>query len=94
MRDNCNDEALKSAQEAAKSAGKGVWSADAAKAVRSVTWEVENPRALVDQMGGKPIKAIIEHVRDGSTVRAFLVPNNTHITLMLSGIRVRARFPS
>ncbi|GBP04931.1 Staphylococcal nuclease domain-containing protein 1 [Eumeta japonica] len=37
--------------------------------------------------GGKPVKAIIEHVRDGSTVRAFLLPDFYYITLMISGIR-------
>lgn len=46
-------------------------------------------RAFVDKQNFKPIKAIIEHVRDGSTVRAFLLPDFYHITLMISGIRVR-----
>ena len=36
------------------------------------------------------MKAVIEHVRDGSTVRAFLLPDFYHITLVLSGIRVSA----
>lgn len=42
----------------------------------------------MDKCGGKPIKAVIEHVRDGSTLRAFLLPDFYHITLMISGIRV------
>lgn len=87
-RDNSNDAALKEAEEAAKAAGKGVWSADAAKHVRNITWELENPRQLVDRMAGKPVQAVIEHVRDGSTVRAFLLPDFYHITLMMSGVRV------
>lgn len=45
-------------------------------------------RAFVDKQQYNPIKAIIEHVRDGSTVRAFLLPDFYHITLMVSGIRV------
>lgn len=44
-------------------------------------------RTFVDKQGGRPIKAVIEHVRDGSTVRAFLLPDFYHITLMISGIR-------
>lgn len=44
--------------------------------------------AFVDKMGQKPIKAVIEHVRDGSTVHAFLLPDFYRITLMISGIRV------
>ena len=50
---------------------------------------MENPRQLVDRMAGKPVQAVIEHVRDGSTVRAFLLPDFYHVTLMMSGVRVR-----
>jgi staphylococcal nuclease domain-containing protein 1 len=56
--------------------------------VRDIKWTIDNPRNFVDKCGGKPIKAIIEHVRDGSTVRAFLLPDFYHITLMISGIKV------
>ena len=56
VRDSCQDEKLKNAQEAAKTAEKGVWSADASKHVRSITWEVDNPRQLVDRMAGKPVQ--------------------------------------
>ena len=34
------------------------------------------------------MQAVIEHVRDGSTVRAFLLPDFYHVTLMMSGVRV------
>lgn len=33
--------------------------------------------------------AIIEHVRDGSVVRALLLPGHHLVTVMLSGIKVR-----
>ena len=33
--------------------------------------------------------AVIEHVRDGCTVRAFLLPDFIYITLMLSGVKVK-----
>lgn len=33
--------------------------------------------------------AIIEHVRDGSVVRALLLPDYYLVTVMLSGIKVR-----
>ena len=49
--------------------------------VRSITWHVDNPRALGAKLGGKPIPAIVEHVRDGSTVSfppAWLLPHQTH----------------
>ena len=56
VRDSCQDEKLKAAEAAAKSAEKGVWGAEASKAVRTITWEVDNPRQLVDRMAGKPIQ--------------------------------------
>lgn len=85
-------------EEAAKAAGKGKWgSAPANEHIRNIKWTQENQRSFVDQLAGKPVNAIIEHVRDGSTVRAFLVPHADYmnqvpdfqyITLMISGIRV------
>merc|ERR1711963_1284685 len=87
VRDNCRDESLKEAEEAAKTAEKGVWSPSANEHVRDVKWEVDNPRQLVDKMHGKPINAVIENVRDGSTVRAFLLPDFYHVTLMMSGVK-------
>ncbi|XP_054275181.1 staphylococcal nuclease domain-containing protein 1-like [Macrosteles quadrilineatus] len=79
---------LQELEAQAKAAGKGIWSTEDRSAhVRDIKWSIENMRNFVDKMGGKPIKAIIEHVRDGSTVRCFLLPDFYHITLMLSGIR-------
>lgn len=74
-------------EEAAKSAGKGRYGGNAADHIRNITWAQENPRSVVEHYQGKPVKAIIEHVRDGSTVRAFLLPDFQYITLMISGIR-------
>lgn len=76
-------------ESAAKAAGKGKWSTSGSQEhVREIKWTVENPRQLVDKFKGKPVSAVVEHVRDGSTVRAFLLPDFYHITLMVSGIRV------
>ncbi len=33
------------------------------------------------------LSAIIEHVRDGCTVRAFILPTFHHVTIMMSGIK-------
>lgn len=80
---------LQELEDAAKSAGKGKWgNGSSLEHVRDIKWSVDNMRAFVDRMESKPIKAVIEHVRDGSTVRAFLLPEFYHITLMISGIRV------
>lgn len=77
-------------EEAAKSAGKGIWSPEITHHVREIKWSVENPKAYVNRFNGTPIKAIVEYVRDGSTVRLCLLPDYTTITLMLSGIRCPA----
>lgn len=74
-------------EEVAKSQGKGVWSPDAQKHIRDIKWTIENPKAYVNKFNSQPVKAIIEYVRDGSTVRLCLLPDYTPVTLMLSGIR-------
>lgn len=74
-------------EDAAKAASKGKWGGNPSEHVREIKWTIENPMAFVDKMGQKPIKAVIEHVRDGSTVHAFLLPDFYRVTLMISGIR-------
>ena len=85
-----HDKDFTEAQDAAKNASKGIWSSDPIENhIRKVTWEFTETRQIVDRFAGRPVNAIIESVRDGSTVRAFLLPDFYHITLMMSGIRVR-----
>jgi staphylococcal nuclease domain-containing protein 1 len=74
-------------EDAAKVAQRGKWGTENDKHIRDITWQIENTRAFVDKMGRKPIDAVIEHVRDGSTVRVFLLPSFHYVTLMMSGIR-------
>ncbi|XP_034254497.1 staphylococcal nuclease domain-containing protein 1 [Thrips palmi] len=74
-------------EDAAKAASKGKWGGNPSEHIRDIKWTIENPMAFVDKMGQKPIKAVIEHVRDGSTVHAFLLPDFYRVTLMISGIR-------
>ncbi|KAK3585672.1 hypothetical protein CHS0354_020238 [Potamilus streckersoni] len=86
--DDENQQRLVQAEDAAKAAGKGKWASDGSeKAVREIKWTIENPRQFVDSFHQKPIDAIIEHVRDGCTVRAFLIPDFYYVTVMLSGIK-------
>lgn len=56
--------------------------------VRDIKWSVENPKSFVTKCNYQPVKAIIEYVRDGSTVRLCLLPDFYQMTLMLTGIRV------
>ncbi|XP_076036932.1 staphylococcal nuclease domain-containing protein 1 [Oratosquilla oratoria] len=74
-------------EEQAKTQKKGKWAGEDAQHQREIKWNVDNLRTFVDKAKGDRKNAVIEHVRDGSTVRAFLLPDNHHITLMISGIR-------
>ncbi|KAK4295717.1 hypothetical protein Pmani_031744 [Petrolisthes manimaculis] len=74
-------------EEAARSQGKGKWAGNDVDHVRNVKWTCENMRSFVDKAKGNPIEAVVEHVRDGSTVRCFLLPDYHYITLMISGVR-------
>ncbi|KRY53537.1 Nuclease domain-containing protein [Trichinella britovi] len=86
-----NDDAVKrllELQNTAKANSKGKWQADdATKHVRQIIWSTANPRSLVESFNRSRIKAVIEHVRDGCTVRAFLLPSFHYVTIMISGIR-------
>ncbi|XP_038049256.1 staphylococcal nuclease domain-containing protein 1-like [Patiria miniata] len=75
-------------EDTAKAAKKGKWAGSSSGAgVRDVKWVIENPRNFVDSLHGKEQDAVIEHVRDGCTVRAFLIPSFHHVTVMLSGVK-------
>jgi staphylococcal nuclease domain-containing protein 1 len=76
-------------EETAKAAGLGKWSSpdELAKHVRDVSWTLENPRHYVDSHHGKPVEAVVEHVRDGCTIRAFVLPTFQYVTVMMSGIK-------
>jgi len=89
IRDFCKDPHYQAAQSSAEQERKGLWGSDAHAHVREVCWDVEDARALVEQNRGKKIKAVVENVRDGSTVRAFLLlpESHCHVTIMLSGVR-------
>uniref|UniRef100_A0A8C3NJY9 Staphylococcal nuclease domain-containing protein n=1 Tax=Geospiza parvula TaxID=87175 RepID=A0A8C3NJY9_GEOPR len=75
-------------EEQARSAKKGMWSeGTGSHTVRDLKYTLENPRHFVDSLHQKPVNAIIEHVRDGSVVRALLLPDFYLVTVMLSGIK-------
>lgn len=75
-------------EEQAKAAKKGMWSdGNGSHTIRDLKYTIENPRHFVDSHHQKPVNAIIEHVRDGSVVRALLLPDYYLVTVMLSGIK-------
>lgn len=79
---------LSELEDQAKVAKKGLWSeGTGSQTIRELKYVIENPRHFVDSMHQKPVNAIIEHVRDGSVVRALLLPDYYLVTVMLSGIK-------
>uniref|UniRef100_A0A8D3E3M0 Staphylococcal nuclease domain-containing protein n=1 Tax=Scophthalmus maximus TaxID=52904 RepID=A0A8D3E3M0_SCOMX len=89
IRGNNPDQArLCELEDQSKSSKKGLWSeGGGTHTVRDVKYTIENPRNFVDSLHQKPINAIIEHVRDGSVVRALLLPDHYLVTVMLSGVK-------
>ncbi|KAG9280635.1 staphylococcal nuclease domain-containing protein 1 [Astyanax mexicanus] len=89
IRGNNPDQArLCDLEDQAKSSKKGMWSeGGGSHTIRDLKYSIENPRNFVDSLHQKPVNAIIEHVRDGSVVRALLLPDYYLVTVMLSGIK-------
>ena len=56
--------------------------------VRDMKWNLESPKQFVDEYKSQPpLDAIVEFVRDGSTVRCLLLPSYYLVTIQLSGIK-------
>ncbi|KAJ8394362.1 hypothetical protein AAFF_G00047690 [Aldrovandia affinis] len=89
IRGNNPDQArLCDLEDQARASKKGMWSeGGGAHTIRDLKYSIENPRHFVDSLHQKPVNAIIEHVRDGSVVRALLLPDYYLVTVMLSGVK-------
>ncbi|KAJ8007204.1 hypothetical protein DPEC_G00115110 [Dallia pectoralis] len=89
IRGNNPDQArLCDLEDQAKASKKGLWAeGGASNTVRDLKYTIDNPRNFVDSLHQKPVNAVIEHVRDGSMVRALLLPDCYLVTVMLSGIK-------
>ena len=69
----------------------GIWSGNSVDRQVINSWgENQDARAFVSKMEGKPIPAIVEQIRDGSTVKVqLLLDGNVHqmITMCIAGIQ-------
>ncbi|XP_062929037.1 staphylococcal nuclease domain-containing protein 1 [Mobula hypostoma] len=75
-------------EDQARAAKKGMWGdGGGSHTIRDLKYTIENPRHFVDSNHQKPVNAVIEHVRDGSVVRALLLPDYYLVTVMLSGVK-------
>jgi staphylococcal nuclease domain-containing protein 1 len=48
----------------------------------------EELRTFVQRNQGKELEAIVEYVRDGSTLKALVIPSFVQIMVAMSGIKV------
>ncbi|KAF8941218.1 hypothetical protein BGZ58_001022 [Dissophora ornata] len=88
--ENVDAEALYSYKAEAQAAKRGIW-AENETGIRKAHYNLEGDAGeFLEKYKGKQLPAIIESIRDGSTVRACVtLPNDEYqyITLMISGIR-------
>nr|GEX15747.1 ribonuclease TUDOR 1-like [Tanacetum cinerariifolium] len=80
--------------EQAKTQGVGVWNTAAAEAsIRNLPPSAVGDPSNLDAMGllasnkGKPMEAIVEQVRDGSSLRVYLLPEFQFVQVFVAGIQ-------
>ncbi|KAF9237524.1 hypothetical protein BU15DRAFT_88689 [Melanogaster broomeanus] len=90
-REPTEDDTRKRELEAgAKAAGKGSWNPHGPQARTVHHTMPQDSQVFVSEWKGKPIDALVEHVRDGSTLRVRLfMPDGEHrmINIALAGVR-------
>ena len=79
-------------EAAAKNQKLGLHAGNNEEHIRKVVWTMESPKEFHEANKGKPLNAIIEHIRDGSTYRGFFLPSFQHFTIMLSGAKVSIKY--
>lgn len=84
-----NNPVLQELETRAKDAGKGKHSTkdEPSLHVRQITWEPE-PKHVLEKFGKKMVKAVIDNINPGLTMRAFLLPDHYYVAFCLSGIKI------
>lgn len=84
------DNKRKDIESEARAAGKGVWNPHGPKAHAVNHTMPTDSQAFVTEWKGKPIDALVEQVRDGTTLRVrLLMPDGEHqmVNIALAGVR-------
>ena len=63
----------------------GIWSSH--KYLRPINWTISDPETYFLANKGMPMAAQVEQVRDGNTLKLFLLETNQMITLRVAGIQ-------
>eukprot|EP00640_Fibrocapsa_japonica_P004086 CAMPEP_0113937328 /NCGR_PEP_ID=MMETSP1339-20121228/3973_1 /TAXON_ID=94617 /ORGANISM="Fibrocapsa japonica" /LENGTH=219 /DNA_ID=CAMNT_0000940049 /DNA_START=183 /DNA_END=839 /DNA_ORIENTATION=+ /assembly_acc=CAM_ASM_000762 len=74
-------------EAAAMADKKGVFSELCEGSVRPLKWTDIDAQSILNEYKGSPVKAVIEHVRDGAALRCLLLPNWTFVNVNLSGVQ-------
>ena len=72
-------------QSTARDNHEGIWSSH--KYLRPINWTIADPETYFLANKGMPMAAQVEQVRDGSTLKLFLLETNQMITLRVAGIQ-------
>ncbi|XP_047316902.1 ribonuclease TUDOR 1 [Impatiens glandulifera] len=87
---------LQRLEEQAKQQGLGIWTREPGASDKSIrnlppssVGDSSNldARALLDSNKGKPLEAVVEQVRDGSTLRVYLLPEFQFVQVFVAGIQ-------
>eukprot|EP00039_Didymoeca_costata_P023675 m.7876 g.7876 ORF g.7876 m.7876 type:complete len:888 (+) comp3797_c2_seq1:3386-6049(+) len=79
--------ALSAVTQQAKDAKLGIYSADASKHVRKVKYTIDDAQRLYAESKGKEIPGVVEHVRNGCTLKVLLLPSMQSVMIALTGIK-------
>ncbi|XP_024522172.1 ribonuclease TUDOR 1 isoform X1 [Selaginella moellendorffii] len=87
-------EELLKAEEQARQQGLGIWNKEAGeRSIRSIPpsaigdTSTFDARALLESSKGKPLRAFVEQVRDGSSFRVYLLPSFQFVQVHLAGVQ-------
>ena len=78
-------EELLELQAEARDNHRGIWSPT--KTLRHVSWTLDDPESFFQANKGMPMAAIVEQVRDGSTLKLYLLETGEMISLRLAGLQ-------
>lgn len=78
-------EELVELQTEARDNHRGIW--NPTKSLRHVSWTLNDPESFYQANKGMPMAAVVEQIRDGSTLKLYLLETGEMISLRLAGLQ-------